>query len=97
MAFLVCQTLSSVGALNRLECTALAVRLDQLGRSTDMGRRKEGLPSKRNSVANLASQMSVAFFRMDSNTGSRSPGEREMTLQHLRGRGLLLQRFARAR
>ena len=28
------------------------------------------------------------------NTGSSSPGELEMTLQHLRGRGLLLQRLA---
>ena len=27
------------------------------------------------------------------NTGSSSPGELEMTLQHLRGRGLLLQRL----
>ena len=43
---------------------------------------------------NLASQMRVAFASMVSNTGSSSPGELEMTLQHLRGRGLLLQRFA---
>ena len=30
---------------------------------------------------------------MASNTGCRSPGELEMTLQHLAGRGLLLQRL----
>ena len=41
----------------------------------------------------MASQMRVAFSSMASNTGSRSPGELEMTLQHLGGRGLLLQRL----
>ena len=41
----------------------------------------------------LASQTRVAFSSMALNTGSRSPGELEMTLQHLRGRGLLLQRL----
>ena len=44
-------------------------------------------------MPNLASQMRVAFSSMASNTGSSSPGELEMTLQHLRGRGLLLQRL----
>ena len=51
-------------------------------------------------MPNLASQIRVAFASMAWNTGSSSPGELEMTLQHLGGRGLLLQRlgeFARAR
>ena len=51
-------------------------------------------------MPNLASQMRVAFSSMAWNTGSSSPGELEMTLQHLRRRGLLLQRLgelARAR
>ena len=50
-------------------------------------------------MPNLASQMRVAFSSMAWNTGSSSPGELEMT-EHLRGRGLLLQRLgelARAR
>ena len=38
--------------------------------------------------------MRVAFSSMASNTGCKSPGELEMTLQHLGGRGLLLQRLA---
>ena len=37
--------------------------------------------------------MRVAFSSMAWNTGSSSPGELEMTLQHLRGRRLLLQRL----
>ena len=51
-------------------------------------------------MPNLASQMRVAFASMASNTGSSSPGELADDLQHLRGRGLLLQRLgkiARAR
>ena len=44
-------------------------------------------------MPNLASHIRVAFSSMASNTGSSSPGELEMTLQHLRGRGLLLQRL----
>ena len=56
--------------------------------------------SRRNSVPKLASQMRVAFASIASNTGSSSPGELRDDLQHLRGRGLLLQRLgqlARAR
>jgi hypothetical protein len=34
-----------------------------------------------------------AFSRIASNTGARSPGEELMSLQHLGGRGLLLQRL----
>ena len=48
----------------------------------------------------LASQMRAAFPSMAWNTGSSSPGELRDDLQHLRGRGLLLQRLgklARAR
>ena len=44
--------------------------------------------------------MRVAFSSMAWNTGSSSPGELRDDLQHLGGRGLLLQRlgqFARAR
>ena len=48
---------------------------------------------ERSRLPNLASQMRVAFSSMAWNTGSSSPGELEMTLQHLRGRGLLLQRL----
>ena len=44
-----------------------------------------------NRTPNLASQMRVAFSSIAWNTGSSSPGELLMTLQHLRGRGLLLQ------
>ena len=44
-------------------------------------------------MPNVAPQMRVAFSSMAWNTGSSSPGELEMTLQHLRGRGLLLQRL----
>ena len=55
--------------------------------------RTECSPSQRTEMPNLASQMRIAFSSMASNTGSRSPGELLMTLQHLRGRGLLLQRF----
>ena len=53
-------------------------------------------PSQRYSEPNLASQMRVAFASMVSNTGSSSPGELRDDLQHLRGRGLLLQRLARS-
>ena len=45
-------------------------------------------------MPNLASQMRVAFSSMAWNTGSSSPGELLDDLQHLRGRGLLLQRLA---
>ena len=54
-------------------------------------------PSRRYRLPKLASQIRVAFASMASNTGSSSPGELEMTLQHLGGRGLLLQRLATAR
>ena len=57
-------------------------------------------PSRRYMFPNLASQMRIAFASMVSNTGSNSPGRRRDDLQHLRGRGLLLQRLgqlARAR
>ena len=37
--------------------------------------------------------MRVAFSSMASNTGSSSPGELDDDLEHLRGRGLLLQRL----
>ena len=40
-------------------------------------------PSNSNRLPNLASQMRVAFSSMAWNTGSSSPGELEMTLQHL--------------
>ena len=45
-------------------------------------------------MPNLASQMRVAFASMVSNTGSSSPGELRNDAEHLRGRGLLLQRLA---
>ena len=51
-------------------------------------------------LPNLASQMRTAFASIASNTGSSSPGELTDDLQHLGGRGLLLQRLgqvARAR
>ena len=51
-------------------------------------------------MPNLASQMRIAFASMAWNTGSSSPGELRDDLQHLGGRGLLLQRLgqlARAR
>ena len=51
-------------------------------------------------MPNLASQMRVAFSSMAWNTGSSSPGELADDLEHLGGRGLLLQRLgqiARAR
>ena len=51
-------------------------------------------------MPNLASQIRVAFASIAWNTGSSSPGELEMTPQHLGGRGLLLERLgqlARAR
>ena len=38
--------------------------------------------------------MRTAFSSIALKTGSNSPGELLMTLQHLRGRGLLLQRLA---
>ena len=44
-------------------------------------------------MPNLASQMRAAFASMAWNTGSSSPGELRDDLQHLRGRGLLLQRL----
>ena len=44
-------------------------------------------------MPNLASQMRVAFSSIAWNTGSSSPGELEMTFQHLSRRGLLLQRL----
>ena len=45
-------------------------------------------------AANLASHMrAVAFSSMALNTVSSSPVELEMTLEHVRGGGLLLQRF----
>ena len=44
-------------------------------------------------MPNLASQTRVAFASMASKTGSNSPGELEMTLKHLGGRRLLLQRL----
>ena len=56
--------------------------------------RGETRPRRADSMLpNLASQMRVAFSSIAWNTGSSSPGELEMTLQHLRGRGLLLQRL----
>ena len=46
-------------------------------------------------MPNLASQIRVAFSSIALNTGSSSPGELEMTRSTSRGRGLLLQRFAK--
>ena len=68
---------------------------DKCGRGT-MHRSGVGTypPRRSHSVPNLASQMRVAFASIASNTGSSSPGELEMTLQHLRRRRLLLQGFA---
>ena len=40
-----------------------------------------------------AHSLGKAFSSMASNTGCRSPGELEMTLQHFRGCRLLLQQF----
>ena len=39
--------------------------------------------------------MRVALSSMASNTGCSSPGDVQMTLQHLDGRGLLLQRLGK--
>jgi hypothetical protein len=50
--------------------------------------------SRSMSVPNLASQMRVAFSRIAWNTESSSPGDELMTLQHLGGCRLLLQRLA---
>ena len=57
-------------------------------------------PSTAADLPKLASQMRVAFSSMASNTGFSSAGERADHLEHVRGRGLLLQRLgelARAR
>ena len=54
-------------------------------------------PSHSHKLPNLASQMRVAFSSMAWNTGSSSPGELRDDLQHLGGRGLLLQRIRAAR
>ena len=51
-------------------------------------------PSMRYRIPKLAWQMRVAFSSMASNTDSWSPGELADDLQHLRGRGLLLERLA---
>src|SRR5215472_7520019 len=44
-----------------------------------MATTRNASPSRRNSVPNVASQMRTAFARMVWNTGSKSPGELEMT------------------
>ena len=44
-------------------------------------------------MPNFASQSRVAFASIVSNTGSSSPGEAADDLEHVGGRGLLLQRF----
>ena len=51
------------------------------------------LPSNSDRLPNRAPQMRTAFASMASNTGSNSPGDELMTLQHFRRRGLLLQGF----
>ena len=59
------------------------------------GQRSEAVAVAKQETPNLASQRRVAFSSMAWNTGSSSPGELEMTLQHLGGRRLLLQRLGR--
>ena len=44
-------------------------------------------------MPNLASQMRVAFSKIVSKTGCKSPGERADDAQHFRRRRLLLQRL----
>ena len=58
--------------------------------------RPSGSPRLRRGTAlpNLASQIRIAFASMDSNTGSSSPGELEMTCSTSEVAGLLLQGFA---
>ena len=78
------------GRNGRLTAALLARRAGAVQRRAMVG----PSPSTRiQRLPNLASQMRVAFSSMAWNTGSRSPGELEMTLQHLRGRRLLLQRL----
>ena len=55
------------------------------------------VPSQRNMVPNLASQMRTAFASMALKTGSSSPGELVMTRSTSRRRRLLLQRLGKVR
>ena len=59
------------------------------------GDREELRPLRRLNVAKFAPQIRVAFCNMVWNTGSSSPGELEITLQHIRRRRLLLQRLGK--
>ena len=58
-----------------------------------VAQRAEGIFFAQPQSAELGLAKLVAFSSMAWNTGSSSPGELQMTLQHLRGRGLLLQRL----
>ena len=83
-----------VGVGSNQGCALLQFEQAPAARRAARQRRNRSPSHKHNMVPNLASQMRVAFSSMAWNTGSSSPGELEMTLQHLRGRGLLLQRLA---
>ena len=64
----------------RLKRSAPPSESGKFQRRTDLHAAKwKALPSKRNSMPNLASQMRVAFSSIAWNTGSSSPGELLMT------------------
>ena len=66
------------------------------GRSPCIATVRKPSPSRSHSVPNLASQMRVAFSSMASNTGSSVAGRAGDDLEHLGGRGLLLQQTSRS-
>src|SRR5262249_15140341 len=70
-----CKTLPGGGRTNGSRWRASAYK----GGALCMAATRKASASRRNIVPNLASQMRVAFDKMASNTGFRSPGEEPMT------------------
>ena len=71
---------STVGAIPRLKIGALLMNSANCGGVLWRAARRNTSPSRSSIEPNVASQMRVAFSRIASNTGARSPRELLMTL-----------------